>query len=117
MALFRALLWLYPASFRREYGPEMHANFARRWRVATMSARALLLVSAAADALRHGPALHLEILGQDATFMARALRRAPGLGVTVVLVAALGIGATTTAFSIVDHVLIQVSCLSLLLTG
>lgn len=107
IAVFRVLLWCYPASFRCEYGPEMQANFLRRWRLAGTRGRALLMAGAVADAIRHAPALHFEILRQDAAFTVKAQWRAPGLGVTVVLVAALGIGATTTTVSIVDHVLIR----------
>jgi len=42
MRLYRALLHLYPASFRREYGAEMTADFTRRSRGAsTLPARLL----------------------------------------------------------------------------
>src|SRR5687768_390009 len=108
MAIYRVLLWLYPASFRHEYGPEMRAIFARGWRERPgLAARAALLAGALGEALGNAPAIHVDILRQDARFALRSLLRAPGLGVTVILVAALGIGATTTAFSIADHVLIR----------
>ncbi len=51
--------------------------------------------------------MHLDILRQDLGYPARTLRRAPGFALTVVVVAALGVGATTAAFSITDHVLIR----------
>jgi predicted permease len=108
MRLYHALLWLYPASFRVEYGDEMRAMFARRWRQSPSRAtRAALLVEAVIDALRNAPALHWDILRQDVVFAGRAMRRAPALSVTVVLVTAIGIGATTAAFSLADHVLIR----------
>jgi predicted permease len=51
--------------------------------------------------------LHAEILRLDVKFALRALRRAPAFSLTVILVAATGIGATTAAFSLADHVLIR----------
>ena len=108
MRLYRALLWLYPTSFRAEYGEEMCAMFARRWRQRGSAAtRVSLLVDAIADVLRNAPALHWDILRQDVVFAFRTVRRAPALSLTVVLVTAIGIGATTAAFSLADHVLIR----------
>ncbi|HEX8674413.1 MAG TPA: ABC transporter permease, partial [Longimicrobium sp.] len=49
----------------------------------------------------------LESLLHDLRVAARRLRRAPGFVVAAVLVLALGIGATTAAFSLVDAVLLK----------
>jgi predicted permease len=57
--------------------------------------------------LRNATALHLEILRQDFSFALRTIRRAPALSVIVAVITALGIGATTAAFSLADHVLIR----------
>ena len=66
MILYRALLRLYPASFRQEYGREMQTIFARRWRLAAQPInRMLLLVEALVDALRNAPAAHTDIARQD----------------------------------------------------
>ena len=51
--------------------------------------------------------VHLDILRQDLRYVRRSLGRAPGFALTVVVVAALGVGATTAAFSITDHVLVR----------
>ena len=66
MILYRALLWLYPASFRAEYGDEMRAIFAKRWRQNQGNvARVLVCLEAIGDALRNAPAIHGDILRQD----------------------------------------------------
>ena len=108
MRLYRALLHLYPASFRIEYGDEMSGVFARRCRD-TKGPLALpaLWVSVFFEALFNATAVHLDILRQDLRYTARTLGRSPGFAVTAIVVAALGIGATTAAFTMVDHVLVR----------
>ena len=107
MRLYRALLRLYPKSFRVEYGGEMEKDFAHQWRDASSGARAALLVSAAIDTVWNAARVHADITKQDALYSLRSLRRTPGFSVTAIVVAALGIGATTAAFSLADHVLIR----------
>ena len=108
MALYRALLRLYPASFRAEYGDEMCAIFARRRREVTGIFQMLVLwLEALEDIASSALRAHGDILHQDLAFCARSLRRSPGFALTTVTVAALGIGATTAAFSITDHVLFR----------
>ncbi len=51
--------------------------------------------------------MHWRLLVQDLRYMARSLRRAPGFALTAIPVIALGIGATTAAFSIADFVLLR----------
>jgi predicted permease len=50
---------------------------------------------------------HLDILRQDLRYTARTLGRAPGFTLTAILVTALGVGATTAAFTLADHVLFR----------
>ena len=108
MAIYRAVLWLYPASFRAEYGREMSAIFARRWQQnPSLLARLWFCVDALFDALRNAPPLHFDILRQDVAFAVRTMARAPSLAITVVLVTGIGIGATTATFSLADHVLLK----------
>lgn len=107
MRLYEVLLCLYPASFRAEYGREMRAIFLKRWQQARGGSHLVLLLETLGDVVRNAPPLHWDILRQDLSVALRAIRRAPSLSVTVILVAALGIAATTAAFSIADHVLIK----------
>jgi len=107
MLFYRALLRLYPKSFRAEYGAEMMQDFTRGWRDASTAARAALLAQAGVDVAVNALGVHLDILKQDVGYAVRSLRRTPGFTVTAIVVAALGIGATTAAFSTADHVLLR----------
>jgi hypothetical protein len=49
----------------------------------------------------------LEQLGRDLRFSLRQLRRSPGFALTAILTLALGIGAVTSVFSVVDAVLLK----------
>jgi predicted permease len=108
MRFYRALLHAYPASFRAEYGEEMCALFAERRRAATNALLlAALWIDVLIDVAWNAAHVHLDIFRQDLRYAARMLRRTPGFALTVIAVAALGIGATTAAFTMVDHVLIR----------
>jgi predicted permease len=108
MTLYRALLRLYPTSFRAEYGEEMCAIFARHRKSARgFSATAALLLDALLDILPNALRAHGDLLRQDLRYTGRTLRRSPGFAAAAILVAALGIGVATAAFSITDHVLVR----------
>ena len=108
MRWYRALLRLYPQSFRAEYGDEMTAIFADRRRAARGWGDLLALWSGALrDAAVNAPVIHADLLRQDVRTAIRTLRRAPGFTVAAVLIAALGIGATTVTFGVADHVLVR----------
>jgi putative ABC transport system permease protein len=108
MRLYRALLHLYPASWRSEYGSELCALFEARWRPESNFFGLLWLwLEAVADTCANAAAVHLEYLRQDLRYAARTLFRAPGFTMAAVAIAAIGIGATTAAFTLVDHVLIR----------
>jgi predicted permease len=107
-SFYRALLHLYPASFRAEYGHELCAVFARRHPGGRGPLDALGTgLAAVADVVPNALAVHWEILRQDLTYSARGLRRSWGFAVTAILVVALGVGANTAAFSLADFVLIR----------
>jgi putative ABC transport system permease protein len=112
---FRALLRLYPAPFRRRFGDEMLHLFAVRYQAATtVGDRVALWGSVLADAFRSvlrerlpERILVMDSLTQDLRHAWRVVRRAPAFSTFVVGLMALGIGATTAAFSVVDAVLLR----------
>jgi putative ABC transport system permease protein len=107
MRFYRALLHLFPRSFRAEYGGEMEKDFAREWTESSGFAAIGLIVSMIVDVSSNALRVHFDILRQDLSYAVRSLRRTPGFTITAIFVAAIGIGATTAAFSIADHVLIR----------
>lgn len=108
MNFYRALLYLFPKSFRLEYGEEMRGIFAMRRAAAAGSGQiAALWVETLADLIPNAALSHWDILRQDMRYTRRSLGRSPGFTITTIVVAALGIGATTAAFSVTDRVLIR----------
>lgn len=108
MRLYSALLHLYPAGFRAEYGAELRRTFAERRRRADGAGEvAILWLRELLDLPRSAALVQLDVLRQDLRFAARSLRRAPGFIVTAVLVTALGIGANAAVFSVADQAMLR----------
>jgi predicted permease len=108
MRAYRLLLHCYPASFRAEYGEEMCAIFARQRREKrAVPAIAALWAATVGEVLANAAAVHWDILAQDVRYTLRTLVRSPGFAITAILIVALGIGATTAAFSVTDFVLLR----------
>ncbi|HJR58508.1 MAG TPA: ABC transporter permease, partial [Vicinamibacterales bacterium] len=108
MRLYRLLLRLYPAAFRYEYGEELCRIFARRRLDAAGPLPVLALwIAAVVDIAANATRVHLDILRQDLRYTARTLLRTPGFTLTAIVVTALGVGATTAAFTLADHVLLR----------
>jgi hypothetical protein len=108
MRAYNLLLRVYPASFRNEYGEEMRAVFARRRREVTGPLTTISLwLQTIGEAAGNAALVHVDLLRQDLHYTARMLRRTPGFAVTAVLIVALGIGATTAAFTVTDFVLLR----------
>jgi predicted permease len=106
--MFGWLLRLYPASFRNEYAKEMKAVFARQQREAqTPVGVAALWLRVIADTCVNAAAVHWDILLRDVRYSVRTLGRTPGFAITALAVVALGVGATTAAFSLADFVLVR----------
>jgi putative ABC transport system permease protein len=105
--LYQILLYLYPSSFRKEYGAEMTEVFAQACADATPPGRVGLFVQAVAEETFNALAVHGAILRQDLRYTVRTLNRARGFALTAILVTALGVGANTAAFSVADFVLLR----------
>ncbi len=107
MRAYGWLLHLYPASFRNEYGDEMRRLFAQRYRDAGAAARIALWVATVAEVAGNAALVHADILRSDLRYTGRTFKRSPGFVITAIGVMALGIGATTAAFTVTDYVLIR----------
>lgn len=108
MRFYRFLLHLFPTAFRNEYGNEMSWIFEKRLRDASSFASKLALwIATIWEIFTNAIRVHWDIFRQDVRYTFRTLKRNAGFTLAAILVAALGVGATTAAFSITDHVLIR----------
>jgi putative ABC transport system permease protein len=119
------LLWLFPADFRSTFGADLMATFDDRWReagsrwlavgiIANVIANAILL--RLAKLRQRGSPTRGDSRGQegsiqafqrDLRFACRLLCRKPGFTLVVVTVLAIGIGANSAIFSLVDAALLR----------
>lgn len=109
--LYRGLLRLLPFDFRSDFGGEMEEVFqaqqADAHRKAGTVGLARLWWETIVGLFRTAPREHLSILGQDLGYAFRMMRRNAGYTTLAVVTLALGIGANTAIFSVINATLVR----------
>jgi putative ABC transport system permease protein len=107
--IYRALLRLLPAEFRDDFGPEMTLVVEEQRRDAPSggAGRLRFWLGAVSDLLRAAPREHAALMKRDVAHAFRQLGARPAFAASAIAVLALGLGAATAVYTLVDALVLR----------
>lgn len=107
--VFRFFLRFFPAEFRGDYGREMEDVFRQQRRDSEERKVGLVRLwgETISGIFRTAPGEHIEMFRQDGGFALRMMRKNMAFTILVVCILAMGIGANTAIFSVINGVLLR----------